>query len=174
VELTFTPDDGGTPVVASFADPDGDGGVSGTSEDIALALGTSYALEIALRNELVDPPVDITGEIEADAEEHLFFLLGDAVSGPASSSGTALVTTGYADLESDYGANDVGEDLPVGLRHTIEATSAGTGQLRVMLRHLPALNGEPQKSADLPAELADGNQLPGEVDVDVRFDLSVL
>ena len=173
VALTFTPQTGGPPVVAVFTDPDGDGGVSGTADSIALALDTTYALEIILENELTEPTEDITADVRAEAETHLLLVYGSGVDGPESNSAGALVTHAYADTESLYGSNDVGEDLPVGLRNTITTDHAGTSQLSIMLRHLPALNGQPQKTADLPSQFADGENLPGDVDVKVRFELTV-
>lgn len=172
IELAFTPAGGGAPLVFSFDDPDGDGGISGTSERVALALGAEYSLALRFRNTLAEPPEDLTEEIEAESEEHLVLLLGD-LSGPASSSPSALLDQSYADRESDYGPNAVGDDLPVGLLHTVTAARAGSGKLRVMLRHLPPINQQPQKTGELPAELAAGRDLPGSVDVDVSFDLVV-
>ena len=166
VELRFTPSDGGDggdPIVAAFSDPDGDGGVSGESEPIALALGVEYTLSIALLNDLEDPPVDIGAEIEEEAEEHMVFITDDA----------GLLSHAYADLESDYGADAIGDDLPVGLVHTVAADVAGAGNFRVVLRHLPELNGSPQKTAGLEQRFADGEALPGDVDVDVSFALTV-
>lgn len=161
VELSFTPEAGGEPQVFVFDDPDGDGGMSGVADPIELAADTTYVLSIRFQNGLADPPVDLTSEIEAEAEEHMVFVLGD-------------LEHAYADVESDYGTNAVGEDLPVGLRNTITTDTSGTGELRVMLRHLPELNGEAQKSGDLPEMLAAGEDLPGVVDVDVTFEVSVL
>lgn len=172
VELSFTPEGGGDALVFAFDDPDGDGGVSGSAETIELAAGTSYALTVRFQNGLVDPPEDITEEVEGEAEDHMVFIVGD-VFGPASMPATALVSHEYADVESDYGDNAVGEDLPVGLRNTITTNTAGSGQLRVLLRHLPELNGEPQKTGELAQMLADGEDLPGSVDVDVSFELVV-
>ena len=163
VELRFAPADGGAAIVAAFTDSDGDGGVSGEAEAITLALGVEYALTIALLNDLEDPPVDIGAEIQAEADEHMLFLADDA----------GLLTHAYADRESDYGADVVGEDLPLGLAHTITTEAAGTGDFRVVLRHLPELGGSPQKVAGLDARFADGEALPGDVDVDVRFALTV-
>jgi hypothetical protein len=162
VELTFTPEAGGTPLVFAFDDPDGDGGMSGVADRIELAADTTYALTIRFQNGLVEPPRDLTAEIEAEAEEHFVFVLGD-VTGHA-----------YADLESDYGENAVGDDLPVGLHNTITTNDSGMGELRVMLRHLPELNGVPQKSGEQPEQLAAGEDLPGGVDVDVTFELAVM
>ena len=172
VELTFTPDGGGDAVVAAFDDPDGDGGMSGTFDEIELATATTYTLTIGLTNALEDPPEDITEEIENEAEEHLFIIYGDAVMGPGSTEGS-LVTHAYADVESDYGHNDVGDDLPVGLVNTITTNEAGEGHFSVMLRHLPELNDNPQKEAGLPEAFAAGEGVAGDVDVDLQFELHV-
>ena len=174
VELMFLPENGGPPVLASFSDPDGDGGMSGTAEEIVLVQNQRYTLNIRVLNELAHPPVDISEELRHEAEEHLFFIFGEGVQGPASFSPTALLVHDYADRESDYVVNTVGEDLPVGLVHTITANQTGTSQLRLMLKHLPELNGTPQKQAGLPQQLADGLPLPGEVDIDISFVLRVL
>lgn len=173
LELTFTPHDGGAPVVATFEDPDGDGGASGMADAITLPNGVALDLEVAFVNGLVEPPVDITTEVEAEAEHHQVLILGDAVRGPASSSDAALIEHAYADHESDYGDNAVGEDLPVGIRNTVTTERAGTGSLRVMLRHMPPIGGEPQKSADVAELAAMDRPLPGDVDADVTFALTV-
>lgn len=164
VVLSFAPAGGGAPIEVAFEDPDGDGGVSGAAERIELRAATEYTLRVRFVNGLSAPPIDLTAEVEAEAEEHFVFL---------TAAPGALATHAYADRESDYGEDAVGEDLPVGLVHTLQTGSAGGGELRVMLRHLPPLNGEPQKAAELPADFAAGAPLPGEVDVDVTFELVV-
>lgn len=174
VRLTFTPPGGGDAVVAAFTDPDGDGGMSGSADPIALVVGTTYELRVELLNELEDPAEDITAEVEEEAEEHQIFISGSAVEGPATAADPqAQVLHAYADTESRYGANAVGEDLPVGLVNTITARTAGTGTFAVMLRHLPELNGMPQKEADLAAMVSAGEALPGDVDASVEFQLTV-
>lgn len=174
VRLTFTPPGGGASVTAAFADPDGDGGMSGSSDPIVLARGTTYDLSLEFLDELQDPAQDITGEIEREAEAHQVFITGSAVEGPATASDPiAPILQVYADLESNYGANEVGDDLPVGLSNTITARTAGTGVLTITLRHMPELNGEPQKIAGLAGMLAAGDPLPGQVDVAVDFELTV-
>lgn len=173
VELSFSPVAGGAEQTFSFSDPDGDGGASGTAERITLAPSTEYALAIAFVDDLVDPPEDVTEEIREEAEDHLVFVLGDAVSGPASASPSAFVEHAYADVESDYTDDSKGGDLPVGLANTLVTDAPGMGTLRVVLRHLPDLNETPQKAADLPERLAAGEELPGDVDVDVSFPLLV-
>jgi hypothetical protein len=175
VRLTFTPPGGGEPVVAAFSDPDGDGGMSGASDPIALALGTTYDLDVAFLDELQEPAEDITREVQEEAEEHQVFVTGTAVEGPGSvASPIAPVLHAYGDSESQYGADAVGDDLPVGLAGTITARVAGTGTLAITLRHLPELNGQPQKTADLAERLAAGEPLPGDVDAAVEFELTVV
>lgn len=169
VTLTFTSDAGET-VTAEFSDPDGDGGNSGMAEPIALAANTTYTLSIELFNDLEGE--DVTEEIRDEAEEHQMLIYGDVVTGPGS-MGSGLVTHAYADVESDYGENAVGDDLPVGLANTITTTDAGGGEFSVMLRHLPELNGAPQKEAGLAEDFAGGGDPAGDTDVDVTFELTV-
>ena len=163
VELTFTPDGGGTPVVAAFSDPDGDGGASGMADMITLAADTTYAVTVTFANELEDPAEDITPEIREEAEEHQVFFHGDAVDG-------GLLTHAYADMESTYGDNAEGDDLPVGLSNTITAGAAGTGSLNVQLQHLPPVNDAPVKAAGLESMIG---SLPGEPDASVTFSVAV-
>ncbi len=173
VELTFTPQGGGTAITAMFDDPDGDGGVSGMADAITLPTGTTFELDVEFLNALVDPPVDISHEIEHEAEGHQVLVLGDAVSGPASMSASAVLEHAYADLESDYGDNATGSDLPVGLHNTATTVGTGSGTLRVMLRHMPTIDGAVQKSDDVAELAAMDRPLPGDVDADVTFALTV-
>jgi hypothetical protein len=164
VELTFTPDNGGAAVTAAFTDPDGDGGVSGMADPITLEAGIQYSLDVRFLNETSEPVEDITEEIRAEAEEHFVFFGGDAP-----------VMHAYADLESDYGEEVQGDDLPLGLFNqvSVAADAQGSGTFRVVLRHLPELNGVAQKAADLPQLFDQGDALPGDVDADVQFELTV-
>ena len=162
VELTFTPSGGGDAIVARFSDPDGDGGMSGTADPISLAPMTSYQVDLEFLNELEEPTEDITVQIADEAEQHLVMF-----------GGTAPYGNVYGDVETDYAMNLVGEDMPVGLTNTITTDAAGAGTFRVMLRHLPELNGSPQKTAGLDQQSADDSGLPGDVDADVTFDLTV-
>ena len=178
VRLTFTPESGGAPVVAAFTDPDGDGGMSGSAERFTLIDGETYALAIEFLDELQEPAFDITAEIEEEAEEHQVFIHGNAVVGPATAvSLGGIVEHAYADAESTYGDNAVGEDLPVGLANTITAIRPGDPDLDydfwVTLRHLPELNGEPQKVPDLARTFMRGDPLPGDVDAFVKFTIVV-
>lgn len=169
VRLTFTPSMGGAAVEAVFRDPDGDGGMAPSIDAIALAPMQTYDLTVAFANELVTPAEDITEEIMAEATAHQLFFYGSAVDGPAATHPGAALTHAYADTEADYGS---GGALPVGLDNTI-TTATGQGELTVMLRHMPPLNGTAQKHDGLAASLAAGEALPGEVDAQVTFAVTV-
>ncbi len=164
VKLTFTPNGGGTALEFAFADPENDG--SPIVDEIVLDNGTAYTMAVAFLNELEDPAEDITVEVEEESDEHQVFVYGSGVSGPATGdNAAALVTHAYADTDES--------DLPLGLSNTISATTAGTAELKLMLRHLPVENDTAQKVAGLAAVLAAGDTLAGESDVDVTFPLVV-
>lgn len=171
ITVTFTPASGGAAVSASFRDADGDGGMSGTTDPLVLAPTTAYTMTVSLLNELENPAEDITEEIREEALDHQFFFLGSAVSGPATGTlPEAILEHAYTDTESDYVGSG---DLPVGITNAMTTRAAGTGELRLVLRHLPELNGERQKVAGLAEDLAAGEALPGDVDVDVTYDVTV-
>ena len=147
--------------------------MSGTTDPLTLFAGMTYAMQVDFFDELGGQMVEITREVEEEAEAHQVFVLGSAIAGPAAADTAAVIADHtYADYESDYGPNE-GGDLPVGLISTIITRAAGTGELVILLRHLPELNGQPQKIAGLAESLAAGEALPGEVDANVTFDLTV-
>ena len=135
VNVTLT--DGTETITAVWADPDGDGGNAPMITDpMPLTLGSTYTMSIEILNETESPADDITLEIQDEAEEHQFFFVttGD------------IITVDITDTETDYATNDVGDDLPVGLESEVVATATGTGTLNIVLKHLPPLNGNIQKT----------------------------
>lgn len=145
VTLTLTPQGGGDPVVFQFKDPDGIGGATPTLSADTLAPGTAYNGALTLLNESVTPAEDIGDEVEEEGEAHQFFF--------QVSAGLEL-TVAYND--QDAGGN------PIGLKTNWTTAAAGTGTLKVILRH------EPNKTA---AGVADGDitQAGGETDVEVEW-----
>ena len=145
---TLTPDGGGTPVVLSFQDLDGDGGDAPIITGGTLAANTNYNGALELLNETETPAGDITEEIMEEDEDHQFFFQS-TVSG---------LTIAYADQDS------LGN--PIGLATTITTKTPATGTLTVILRH------EPDKAA---AEVANGDitNAGGETDIEVTFDVEV-
>ena len=153
VTLTLTPTTGGAPVTISASDPDGDGaGLTFSPATLALRPGTTYDGTIELRDTINGE--DITGEVEEEAEEHLFrYTLTPA------SAGTVTVT----DTESDYtSVNENGGDYAVGLAFRVVTASgaSGTGTMNAVLYHF---DDGPKTSSTATSD---------EIDVDVAFPVS--
>jgi len=162
VTLTFTPMGGGSPVVATAADPDGTGVQSlKTSGPITLGKGMAYTLELALINELAkptDPAYDITAEVEEEGVEHQFYYswTNDVFSDPTGNGNVDKRTdpVRYDDKDSN--------GLPIGLRtEWTAASAAASGTFQVLLKHQPGLKSATSTSAD------------GEDDLNITFDIEV-
>ena len=150
VVLTLT--GGGQTVTATANDPDGDG-TDFQIDTITLTAGTTYTGSVELADDINGE--DITEEIEDEAEEHQFFYtVGGGVAG--------RVTVTITDSETDYGSNEVGDDLPVGLAFEIAVTDGGaaSGTLRVILSHF---DDDPK----------DGMTMSDETDIDVTFPVNI-
>lgn len=148
--MQLTPNNGTGVVNLEFVDLDGDGGNPPTISGGTLAINTTYTAEITVLNESESPAEDITEEILEEADEHQFFL---------TLSGSLDLNWSYLDEDS--------EGYPVGLSmQLVTGATAGTGTLRVTLRH------EPNKSA---ANVAGGNiaNAGGETDIEVDFPITI-
>jgi hypothetical protein len=161
VTLTFTPA-GGAPVIASFRDPDGDGGMAPTIDPVNLTNATTYTLTVKFLNELETPAEDITVEVMDESDVHQLFFTGTAVKGPATSNTTGPLTHSYGDMDAN--------GFPIGLTNTI-AAATGTGMLTVTLRHMPPVSGNPVKTGTLADTVKTSGipALPGDTDASVTF-----
>lgn len=126
-----------------YDDPDGDGGSAPTVDVITLPAG-DYTMYVGFENRLESPPEDITQEIADEAEDHQVFFASGAFS------------HAYYDADAN--------GLPIGLMNMMMTTTPGSGDLRVTLRHMPPINGQPIK---------DGTTAGGTADVDVLFPVTV-
>ena len=146
LRLTLEPIGGGTDIVLEYLDLDADGPnppvviVSGN-----LAAGTSYNGTILLLNETVNPPENVTEEVDEENLEHQFFY---------TLGGDLNVTTEYENFDTD--GNPLGTEL------MLLAGEASSGTLTLTLRH------EPNKPN---TGLADAD---GETDIEVTFDVAVV
>lgn len=149
VQLSFMESGIPTSQTFTYRDLDGDGGNAPSSfEKIILKPNTTYALKVSVLDESKSPIVDIGKEILAKADEHLFVF---------TQSFTDLLTYSYGD--KDY------RNLPIGLVGTVLTGNAGTGKLKVQLRHQPPLGGN--------VIVKDGTPGPGSDDVNLDFDLEI-
>jgi hypothetical protein len=164
VALTFTPAGGGTPIVAEFDDPDGDGGLPPSVDPVDLTAGM-YTLAVQFQNRLESPPEEITDEVRDEGEQHLILYTGSAVVGPATPNTAGPLTHAYADTDAN--------GLPIGLSSTIVAAT-GTGMLVVTLRHMPP-EQPPEKASDtLEIVKASGiDAIGGSTDATVTFSVTV-
>ena len=149
VLLTLSPDGAGTPVVFSFQDLDGEGGNAATITTDPLAANTTYSAAVTLLNETESPVENITEEVEEEDDEHQFFLLPSA---------NLKLDWSYLDQDAD--------GHPVGLLLQVVTKEASSGDLTLILRHLP------DKGA---SGVAEGNidNAGGETDIEVTFPVTI-
>ena len=144
LSYTLTPMNGGTTVVLSFFDEDGDGGDSPIITEGLLDANTTYSGSIRLLNELDTPVENITEEVAEEDEDHQFFF----------SSTISDLAIAYDDVDEDGN--------PLGINSTLTTGAAGSGSITIILRH------EPDKFAD---GVQDGNitNAGGETDIEVTI-----
>ena len=148
VKYTLTSVTGGSDVVLTFVDLDGDDGNEPTITGGTLTANTIYSGRLELLNEAESPAEDITEEISEEDEEHQFFF-----------------STSIAGLNITYGDQDENAK-PVGLATSLTTGAAGSGTLTITLRH------EPMKSADGVAS-GDITNAGGDTDIQVTFPIDV-
>lgn len=159
--LTFTPVGGGSAVVVSAIDPDGEGAQDIVADAaIVLEQNKTYVLTLSLFNELADPTspeYNITNEVQEEGDEHLFFF--------AWTNNLFSMPSGDGNIddrshEIDYQDND-GKN-PIGLTTRWKTISAmGSGTFRMVLKHQPGLKSTTSTSHD------------GETDLDLTFDIQI-
>ncbi|MEQ6168922.1 MULTISPECIES: hypothetical protein [unclassified Ekhidna] len=157
VTLTFTPQGGGSAVVAIAEDPDGEGAADFETEVINLDINTTYDLAIKVENS--EEGENITEEIEEEDEEHMFFFAftNNIFSDPAGN--------GNVDNRTDdvnYGDQDA-DGNPVGLSTswTTSGTVSSDGTFQVILKHQPDIKSATSSSSD------------GETDIDITWTINI-
>lgn len=127
---------------ATFRDPDGDGGASyDIFDDIMLEANKTWLTDIILLNETANPVDTISNEVEEEKNDHRFCFT------PGGTSATVSIL--------DFDDNG----FEVGLHSKWKTSSAGTGTMRIELRHQPGVK--------------DGSCTPGATDIDVTFPVIV-
>ena len=144
----LSPNSGGTPLVLSFRDLDGDGGEQPVITTDDLQSNETYTGRIEILNEQTSPAIDITDEIREEALEHQIFYQS---------------TT--SDLSINYNDQD-GNGQPLALITNVTTGDPGSGSLKITLRH------EPEKTASGVAN-GDVTNAGGETDIEVTFSINV-
>ncbi len=142
VILTFTAP-GGASTSFSFKDTDGDGGADPVVQNITLAAGTTYDLDVKFLDESNPADVeDITVEVAGESADHLI----------------CFSVEGGVPLPTIEDTDDNGK--PLGLASRLITNAAGSGKLTVRLKH------QPDKNAATPCST-------GDTDVEATFDVAV-
>ncbi|WP_046244345.1 hypothetical protein [Hymenobacter terrenus] len=143
VSYVLTPTTGGgSATTVTWRDTDGTGGNDPTIGTLTLKPNTTYTGTIAVLDETKTPPANITEEILEEKDDHLFFYA------PTLANLLEITST---DRDS--------KNLPVGITTQVVTNSAGTGSLKITLRHQPGAK--------------DGTFAPGDTDVEVTFPVKV-
>jgi hypothetical protein len=123
-----------------FRDVDGPGGnPPGTFDSIVVNASRNYSVTLQFLNESVSPAEDITEEVEEEDEDHQVYYEANGVS------------------ITPLNLNTDGLGLPLGTTSTWNTGAAGTGTMRITLKHKPGT-----KAAGDPVT-------KGETDVEVTF-----
>jgi hypothetical protein len=117
-----------------------------TNATLTLKPNTTYTGVVELTDKSKTPNVDVTKEVAEEKNEHL------VVYTPAPATLFGITIT-------DRDTNPAPGPYPVGLAYEIRTNAAGTGTLRVVLRHQPGSKN--------------GTATPGTTDLDVQFPVVV-
>lgn len=155
--LNFENPDTQESFTVSFSDPDGPGGNPPVVDEIDLIETASYLVNVTVADASNPNDVeDITEEILEEDEEHQFFYVlgGDA-------SNVLEVTYDPADEDDDGN--------PIGLKTiwTTSGVTSGSETVTVVLRH------EPNKDAPGADEGILSEEVGGETDIEVTFNLNI-
>lgn len=145
VRLRFVQADDSTKIFnVQWRDLDGEGGNAPVIGSLSLPSSKTFSGTVEVLDETKSPAANITEEIEEEDEAHQFFYI---VSG-------ASLALQYADSDST--------GKPVGLKTTASTGAAGSGTLRVVLKH------EATKNNTISVPSTDG-----ETDFDIVFPITI-
>ena len=123
-KLEFTDNTTGAIQTFVFRDLDGEGGNGpSTFDDITLSDGKKYTCKLILLNESVSPVDNVTGEIEAEGEDHQFYLT------------ESLLGLNISDLDEDA------KGLILGINSIWTCNSISSGNVNIVLKHKPGYKG---------------------------------
>jgi hypothetical protein len=167
ITLTFTPTGGGSSVVVSATDPDGEG-IQDIKVDgpVNLALSTSYTMKIDRVNGLADPGSDeysVPNEVREEGGEHQFFFSwsNNAFSNPSGNGNIDNRADALNHTGADDSKNENGRPLGLTTTRTTATTVVSGSSLSISLKHQPDLKSDTSTWS------------AGETDLDRTFTLNV-
>ena len=115
-----------------------------------LRANTAYTGATTLLDKTKTPVLDVSAEVKGEANEHLFvYTFTPATSSPASMTVTA----------TDKDTNPAPGPYAIGLATQVQTGAAGTGKLKVVLKHQP--------------NAKNGTASPGTTDLDTDFTVTI-
>lgn len=143
-------EDGGAkaaPLVFTWKDMDGDGpGKPSKFDTIRLKPNTTYTTFLLLLDETKTPADTISDEVVKEDDEHQFFFKPMAGLG---------LSVSYLDEDKNK--------VPVGLETKFTTTTAGNGNLQILLKHQP----------DVKPKSGSGDETKGSTDIDLTFRVEI-
>ena len=140
IRLTIT--GGGATQTLNAADKDGAGGLAPVIDQVKLKPNTDYTLSVQFLDESKTPAENITTEVEEESNDHLVCYVASG----------AMPLPGITDKDK--------KNKPLGLKSSFKTGAAGTGSLKVTLKH------EADKNNATPCST-------GETDAEATFTVSV-
>lgn len=141
IVYTLTPEKGGTMKIISVNYL---GGNTPVYRSDTLEAHTTYYASVQFLNEFVSPVTDITEEVQDEANDHQIFY--------QSNLNDLLLLYDDADTNG----------FPVGLKSKLITGKSSSGELSIILRHLPEKAAEGVKSGNI-------TNAGGETDVEINF-----
>lgn len=117
---------------------------------LTLRANTIYTGAVTLLDKTKTPTLDVSAEVKDEANEHLvIYTFTPATGSPASMTVTS----------TDTDSNPAPGPYPIGLATQVRTGTAGTGKLKVVLRHQP--------------NTKNGTATPGTTDLDTDFNVTI-
>ncbi|MCP2043142.1 hypothetical protein [Pontibacter sp. HSC-36F09] len=148
VTLTLTPSTGGQAITATWEDLDGPGGNAPAIDELVLSANTTYTGSISFASEEAHgdhhDTHDLTTDIREEGTAHEVFY-----------QVTPQSLVAFSKIDKDANGR------PIGLETSATTNAAGTGKVRILLKHQPGTKS------------STSNENTGETDVDISFDTKV-
>ncbi|MBC3784647.1 hypothetical protein [Spirosoma utsteinense] len=121
-----------------------------TNATLNLRVNTTYTGAVTLLDKTKTPTLDVSAEVKTEGNEHLLVYTFT----PATGSPASLTV-----MSTDTDTNPAPGPYPIGLTTQVRTGAAGSGKLRLVLRHQP--------------NAKNGTAAPGTSDLDTEFNVLI-